>query len=53
MKTPPIIRNPKPLKICYDCDHELYPNGKIVYDDPLAKQIAKGEVPQFGTLYLN
>jgi hypothetical protein len=30
-------------KICYDCDHELYPNGKMIFDDPLAKQDSKGK----------
>jgi hypothetical protein len=37
------IRKTGPAKICYDCDHELYPNGKIILsDDPLAKQDSKG-----------
>lgn len=24
------IRKTGPVKICYDCDHELYPRGKII-----------------------
>ena len=32
------IRKSGPIKICYDCDYELYPNGKIIFDEPLAKQ---------------
>ena len=32
------IRKTGPVKICYDCGLELYPNGKIIIDDPLAKQ---------------
>jgi hypothetical protein len=38
----PIRKIPGPVKICYDCDHELYPNGKVIFDDPLAKQDRKG-----------
>jgi hypothetical protein len=38
-KAPPINRNPGPLKVCYNCDHELYPNGKIIFDDFAAKQL--------------
>lgn len=38
----PIRRIRGPTKICYDCDHELYPNGKIIFDDVLAKQDSKG-----------
>jgi len=45
--TPPsppikIRRTPGSTKICYDCDHELYPKGKIIFDDVLAKQDNKG-----------
>jgi len=45
--TPPsppirIRRIPGPTKICYDCDHELYPKGKIIFDDVLAKRDNKG-----------
>lgn len=36
------IRKTGPVKICYDCDHELYPNGKIIFNDVLAKQDSKG-----------
>jgi hypothetical protein len=36
------LRKTGPAKICYDCDHELYPNGKIIFDDVLAKQDSKG-----------
>ena len=28
--------------VCYQCYHELYPNGKIIFNDPLAKQDSKG-----------
>jgi hypothetical protein len=27
------IRKSGSIKICYDCYHELYPNGKIIFDD--------------------
>jgi len=40
--SPPIIKIPRPTKICYDCDHELYPKGKIIFDDVLAKRDNKG-----------
>src|SRR5215204_3394521 len=30
------------VKVCYDCDHELYPIGKILIDDPDARQDKKG-----------
>jgi hypothetical protein len=56
----PVRRIPGPTKICYDCDHELYPNGKIIFDDPLAKQDNKGrwhcsdcQVIYLGTYSLN
>jgi hypothetical protein len=39
MKASPIRKIPGPVKICYDCDHELYPNGNIIFDDPLANPI--------------
>jgi hypothetical protein len=42
MTASPIRGIPGPTKICYDCEHELYPNGKIIFDDPLAKQDRKG-----------
>jgi hypothetical protein len=42
MKVSPIRRIPGPTKICYDCEPEMYPNGKIIFDDPLAKQDSKG-----------
>lgn len=41
MKAP--IRKTGPAKTCYDCDHELYPNGKIIFDDVLAKQDRQGK----------
>ena len=40
--TSPIRKIRGPSKICYDCDHELYPKGKIIFDDPLAKQDRNG-----------
>jgi hypothetical protein len=42
MGASPIRRIRGPTKICYDCDHKLYPKGKIIFDDPLAKQDGKG-----------
>jgi len=39
----PIRRISGPTKICYDCDHELYPKGKIIINDILAKQDSKGK----------
>jgi hypothetical protein len=42
MKASPVRRILGPTKICYDCDHELYPKGKIIFDDPFAKQDRKG-----------
>jgi hypothetical protein len=41
MKAP--IRKRGPAKICYDCEYELYPNGKIIFDDPLEKQDSEGK----------
>jgi hypothetical protein len=38
MKASPI----KKIRICYDCDQELYPNGKIIFDDEFAKQDRNG-----------
>jgi hypothetical protein len=38
----PIRKIRGPTKICYECDHELYPKGKIIFDDPLAKQDRNG-----------
>jgi Zn-finger protein len=29
-------------KICYECDRDLYPKGKPIFDDELAKQDSKG-----------
>jgi hypothetical protein len=43
MGASPVRRIPGLVKICYDCDHELYPNGKIIFDDPLAKQDSNGK----------
>jgi hypothetical protein len=43
MKASPVRRILGPSKICYDCDHELYPNGKILFDDEFAKQDRKGQ----------
>src|SRR5918996_4778476 len=40
--TSPIRKIRGSTKICYDCDHELYPKGKIIFDDPLAKQDRNG-----------
>jgi hypothetical protein len=42
MRASPVRRILGPSKICYDCDHELYPNGKIIFDDEFAKQDRKG-----------
>ena len=42
MTTTPIRKIRGPTKICYDRDHELYPNGKIIFDDVLAKQDRNG-----------
>ena len=42
MTASPIRKIPGPVKICYDCDHELYPKGKIIFNDPLAKQDRNG-----------
>jgi hypothetical protein len=36
MGASPIRRTRGSTKIRYDCDHELYPNGKIIFDDILA-----------------
>jgi hypothetical protein len=44
MKDPNPIRKTGPVKICYDCDHELYPKGKVIPpNDILAKQDGKGK----------
>lgn len=38
------LRKTGPTKICYDCDHELYPRGKIIPpNDILAKQDRSGK----------
>jgi hypothetical protein len=42
MRASPVRRTIGPPKICYECDHELYPNGKIIFDDEFAKQDSKG-----------
>jgi hypothetical protein len=43
MKASSVRRTLGPTKICYDCDNELYPNGKIIFDDPLTKQDSEGK----------
>jgi hypothetical protein len=43
MKASPVRIIPGPPKICYDCDQELYPNGKIIFDDEFAKQDRNGK----------
>jgi hypothetical protein len=42
MRASPVGRIVGPPKIRYDCDHELYPNGKIIFDDEFAKQDRNG-----------
>jgi hypothetical protein len=42
MKASPVRRIIGPTKICYDCEPEMYPNGKILFDDWGAKQDRKG-----------
>jgi hypothetical protein len=42
MRASPVRRIIGPPKICYDCDREQYPNGKILFDDEFAKQDRKG-----------
>ena len=44
MEAPQPIRKTGPIKICHDCDPELYPRGKIISsEDILAKQDRNGK----------
>jgi hypothetical protein len=40
MKAPPPIKN---ARICYQCDKDLYPKGKIITDEQYARQDSKGQ----------
>jgi hypothetical protein len=39
MQAPPI----KNARICYQCDKDLYPKGKIITDNQYARQDSKGQ----------
>jgi hypothetical protein len=30
------------MKVCYHCDHDVYPKGKVIFDDELAAQDKSG-----------
>jgi hypothetical protein len=38
MKASPI----KKIRICYQCDKDIYPKGRILFDDQFARQDNKG-----------